>query len=140
MTDQARSILLVDDDEDICENMADIFADLGYAVDVAHEGTKALEFVGRRPYDVALLDMKMPGMDGVTLCREIQRLRPGMVSLLVTAYAGADTAREALRRGGVANRPQAGGFPQADEPGRRADRAAAGPRGRRRPRSLRQPQ
>ena len=48
MTGQAPSILLVDDDEDICENMADIFADLGYDVDVAHEGRTALELVRRR--------------------------------------------------------------------------------------------
>src|SRR4051812_34838895 len=111
MTDQGRSILLVDDDEDICANMADIFADLGYAVDVAHEGAKALEFVGRQPYDVALVDMKMPGMDGVTLCREIQRVRPGMVSLLVTAYAGGDTAREALDAGAWQVVPKPVDFP-----------------------------
>lgn len=65
----------------------------------APEGTTALALLGRRPYDVALLDLKMPGMDGVTLCREIQRVRSGTVSLLVTAYAGGDTAREALDAG-----------------------------------------
>jgi DNA-binding response OmpR family regulator len=92
-------ILVVDDDEDICANMADILADLGFVVDVANEGTTALELVRRRPYDVVLVDYKMPGMDGVTLCREIQQVRSGTVPLLITAYAGGDTTARALAAG-----------------------------------------
>ena len=99
MNGTAPSILLVDDDVDICANMADIFGDLGYDVDVAHEGATALEMVRRRPYDVALLDLKMPGMDGVTLCREIRCVQSGLVALLITAYAGGDTADEAIAAG-----------------------------------------
>ena len=99
MSDAAPSILLVDDDVDICANMADILEDLGFEVAVAHEGTTALELLRRRPFDVALLDFKMPGMDGVTLCREIQRARAGVVPLLVTAYAGGSTAQEAIDAG-----------------------------------------
>ena len=53
----------------------------------------------RRPYDVALLDLKMPGMDGLTLYREIKKQRAGTVSLLVTAYASPATAEEALAAG-----------------------------------------
>ncbi len=99
MSGTTPSVLLVDDDLDICANMADILEDFGYEVDVAHEGTTALEMVRRRSYDVALLDFRMPGMDGVTLCREIRRVRSGMVPMLVTAYANAETAREAVDAG-----------------------------------------
>lgn len=99
MIHESPALLLVDDDVDICASMADIFADLGFSVDIAHEGTSALELVRKRSYDVALLDLKMPGMDGVALCREIHRVCPGTVSLLVTAYAGGDKAREALDAG-----------------------------------------
>jgi two-component system, NtrC family, response regulator HydG len=99
MSDAAPSILVVDDDVDTCANMADILADLGYRVDVAHDGTTALELVRRQPYDVALLDYRMPGMDGVTLCQEIQDLRSGIVPMLVTAYAGGDVARGAVDSG-----------------------------------------
>ncbi len=53
----------------------------------------------RNPYDVALLDYKMPGMDGLTLYREIKRLRAGTVAIVVTAYAGGTTAEEALAPG-----------------------------------------
>ncbi len=92
-------ILVVDDDQDICRNLSDILSDLGYQVDSAYDGPSALELVRQQPYDVALLDYKMPGMDGLTLYREIKKQRAGTVSLLVTAYAGPATAEEALAAG-----------------------------------------
>ena len=95
----APRILVVDDDPDICRNLSDILTDLGYQVDYAHDGLAALELVRHRPYDVALLDLKMPGMDGLTLYREIKKQRAGTVSLLVTAYASPATAQEALAAG-----------------------------------------
>ncbi len=92
-------ILVVDDDLDICLNLRDILTDLGYRVDFALNGPSALELVRQRPYAVALLDLKMPGMDGLTLYREIKKQRAGTVSLLVTAYAGPATTEEALSAG-----------------------------------------
>jgi CheY-like chemotaxis protein len=92
-------ILLVDDDVDTCQNLSDILTDLGYRVDSAHDGPSALELVRKTPYDVALLDLKMPGMDGLELYREIKRLSAGTVAMLVTAYASHDTAEEALAAG-----------------------------------------
>jgi CheY-like chemotaxis protein len=96
---EAPRILVVDDDRDTCRNLSDILTDLGYQVDYAHDGPAALALVGQRPYDVALLDQRMPGMDGVTLYRAIKKQRPGTVSLLVTAYANTATAQEALAAG-----------------------------------------
>jgi DNA-binding NtrC family response regulator len=92
-------ILVVDDDPDICRNLSDILTDLGYGVDYAIDGPAALELVRRRAYDVALLDLRMPGMDGLTLYREIKKQRAGIVALLVTAYAGPATTEEALAAG-----------------------------------------
>lgn len=99
MSEQTPSVLVVDDDRDICQNMADILADFGFHVDVAHDGAAALELVRRPPYDVALLDLKMPGMDGLTLYREIKKVQAGTVALLVTAYAGGSTSEDALAGG-----------------------------------------
>jgi two-component system, NtrC family, response regulator HydG len=92
-------ILVVDDDVDTCRNLSDILTDLGYHVDVAHDGLAALELVRNRAYDVALLDLKMPGMDGLTLYREMKKLRAGTVAIIVTAYATAATKAEALAAG-----------------------------------------
>ena len=100
MHDPAPTILLVDDDIDSCQNVSDILGDLGYRVDVAHDGPAALELARDRPYDVAVLDFRMPGMDGVTLYRHLRKRNPGTVALLVTAYASHDTA-EAARTAGT---------------------------------------
>jgi CheY-like chemotaxis protein len=99
MTKKAPSILVVDDEVDTCRNLSDILTDLGYEVDIAHEGLSALEMIKKKPYDVALLDFKMPGMDGLTLYREIKKLRSGTVAIVVTAYAGGETKSEALAAG-----------------------------------------
>lgn len=99
MNQQTPRILVVDDDADICRNLCDILADLGYEVDSAPDGPSALALIDQKPYDVALLDYKMPGMDGLTLYREIKRRRADTVSLLVTAFASRETADEALTAG-----------------------------------------
>jgi two-component system, NtrC family, response regulator HydG len=104
-------ILIVDDDPDICRNLSDILTDLDYTVDFAHDGPSALALVRRRPYDVALLDLKMPGMDGLTLYREIKKQRAATVALLVTAYAGPATAHEALSAGAWKVVPKPVDFP-----------------------------
>src|SRR5476649_840187 len=99
MTTNAPSILVVDDEVDTCRNLSDILTDLGYHVDTAHDGKTALEKVRQKRYDVALLDLKMPGMDGLTLYREIKKIRAGTVAIVVTAYASSSTASEVLDAG-----------------------------------------
>jgi CheY-like chemotaxis protein len=99
MNEAKPHILVVDDDADTCRNLSDILTDLGYDVDTAHDGPSALELVRRQAYDVALLDYKMPGMDGLTLYREIKRLRADTVAIVVTAYASGTTAEDALDAG-----------------------------------------
>ncbi len=99
MTQAVHSLLVVDDEVDTCRNLSDILTDMGYHVDIAHDGQTALEMVRQKPYDVALLDLKMPGMDGLTLYREIKKVRAGTVAIVVTAYASSDTAAEALTAG-----------------------------------------
>ena len=93
------SILVVDDDLDTCQNLQDILTDMGYLVETAQNGESALELVRQKPYDIALLDLKMPGMDGLTLYREIRKVRSQTVAMIVTAYSTAETAQEAILAG-----------------------------------------
>ena len=99
MSAKAPSVLVVDDEVDTCRNLSDILTDLGYHVDVAHDGPSALELVRHSAYDVALLDLRMPGMSGLELYREVKKLRADTVAIIVTAYAASDTADEALTAG-----------------------------------------
>jgi CheY-like chemotaxis protein len=99
MTPPTPSILVVDDDPDTCRNIADILTDLGYQVDTAPDGPAALELVRKHPYDVALLDFKMPGMNGLELYREIRKLRAGTVAIIVSAYTNQATRDEAIGAG-----------------------------------------
>jgi len=94
-------VLVVDDERDTCANLKDILTELEFEVDVAHDGPSALALalVGRKHYDVALLDLKMPGMDGLELYRRMREIQAGTVAIIVTAYASADMASAAQRAG-----------------------------------------
>jgi CheY-like chemotaxis protein len=92
-------ILVVDDDVDTLSNMADLLGDQGYAIDAAVGGDFALEKARHQPYDLGLLDLRMPGMDGLTLCRRLRQLQPRMATMIVTAYAGSGVEEEARAAG-----------------------------------------
>jgi CheY-like chemotaxis protein len=107
----AANILVVDDDVDTCRNLADILTDMGHHVDTAHDGPSALE-LARRRYDVALLDFKMPGMDGLTLYRELRKVQAETVAIVVTAFAGKATTEDALAAGAWRVLPKPVDFPR----------------------------
>jgi DNA-binding NtrC family response regulator len=92
-------VLVVDDEQDACNNLSDILTDMGYRVDCAYDGPSALALVREAHYDVALLDMRMPGMDGLTLYREIKRVRAETVAIVITAFAGGTRSEEVLEAG-----------------------------------------
>lgn len=99
MSSQRPRVLIVDDEVDICANLADIMQDLGYDVDSAYSGEEALELVKTKSYDLALLDLKMPGMDGLELYRRIREISAGTVAIVITAYASSDTAKSIMAAG-----------------------------------------
>src|SRR5205085_8367178 len=72
---------------------------MGHRVTDARDGAQALEMLGRRPFDVALLDLRLAREQGLDLLPELLRLAPGLCVVIVTAYATIETAVEAMRRG-----------------------------------------
>jgi DNA-binding response OmpR family regulator len=94
-----NSILIVDDDEDAGQNLGDILTDMGYQVGIATNGFSALELARTRKFEIALLDFKMPGMDGLTLARKLKELSCTMVVILTTAYANRETIAAAPEHG-----------------------------------------
>ena len=97
--DSERHILVVDDEPDIRENLRDILSDCGYRVDTASDGLSALALLANGAYDLALVDLKMPGMDGVELCRRIRDQRTGTVGMILSAYVGTQAAADAAAAG-----------------------------------------
>lgn len=101
MPHQPLRILVVDDDPDARENLRDILTDRGDLVDVAGSAEEALPLLTRAVFDVALADFKMPGMDGLALCREIRQLRAASEAVIVSAYADDDALEQATQSGAV---------------------------------------
>lgn len=97
----SRCLLIVDDEPDVCANLSDILQDQGYRVDVAHCGQDALQLVRQRSYAAALVDYRMPGMDGVELCREIRRIDGALRAIVLSAYTTPQTAQAARAAGAV---------------------------------------
>jgi two-component system, NtrC family, response regulator HydG len=95
----ASTILLVDDDHDTCLSMSDVIADLGYDVDIARDGPAALELIKVHSYRLALLDYKLPGMNGVDLFRHLKQDRAETVGILVTGFAASETIDDAFDAG-----------------------------------------
>jgi len=106
MGDRA-SILIVDDDVGMCETLSDIMEDRGYHTVIALDGYEAIQRVKEAAFDVILMDIKMPGMDGVETFKQIKRIHPETAVVMMTAYAVEDLVREALSEGayGVLYKP-----------------------------------
>jgi len=92
-------ILAVDDNKEFCQNVADIMELKGYEVTTAYDGSQAIELVKKNDYSLILMDIKMPGMNGVEVFREIKNISPNTAIILMTAYALEDLKKEALREG-----------------------------------------
>lgn len=93
------SVLIVDDDWGTARSTALILDLKGCAVETAASGAEALARVGERPFDVILLDIQMPVMDGVETHRRIKAIRPDAVVVMMTAYAVEELVQQALDDG-----------------------------------------
>ncbi len=98
MTKKTR-ILVVDDEASIRESLNDWLGEDGYEVGLAEGGAKAVEMVSEKNWDVILLDLKMPGMDGLEAMEKIKAIRPETEILMMTAFATVDTAVLAIKKG-----------------------------------------
>lgn len=95
-------VLVVDNDIGILETMSDILSLEGYGIDVASCGKKAVELCAHQHYDFALLDIRMPGMNGVETLRQIKSLDPNVRVIMITGFDVGDLADQALDEGAEA--------------------------------------
>lgn len=95
----ARTILVVDDEKNMRWVLKRALEKSGYEVITSNRGDHALKFLASRPVDLVLLDLKMPGMDGISVLRELRQRNVCVPILLLTAYATVPTAVEATKLG-----------------------------------------
>jgi CheY-like chemotaxis protein len=100
-------ILIVDDNKEFCISLADIFEAKGYEVESRNSGQSAIDIVKEKSFDVILMDIKMPGMNGVEAFKQIKKISPRTAVIMITAYALEDLIKEALAEGafGVLRKP-----------------------------------
>ena len=100
-------ILIVDDEEGIREVLRDFFEGEGFEVFEAANGVGALEMARRERFDVVLTDLKMPGLDGLQVVKEIRHMRPRTAALILTGYPSTESAVSAMEIGcdGYLNKP-----------------------------------
>jgi len=95
------NILVVDDELVLRNSLKEWLGEEGFRVDTAESGPEALEKLTTHGYHLMLLDIKMPGMDGVEVLKRSKELRPDLVVVMMTAYATVETAVEAMKLGAL---------------------------------------
>lgn len=94
-----REILLADDEVTFRETFAKVLREEGMSVTVVGNGADAIDAVTRQPFGVVVLDIRMPGIDGIKALREIMRMRPETRVIMITAYGTVEMAVEAIKLG-----------------------------------------
>ena len=92
-------LLVVDDEEKVRKYLSSLLRNRGYQVDAAPDGISALEMVNHADFDVVLLDVLMPGPDGLEVLQEIKRQKPHIEVIMLTGNASVNTGVEGIRLG-----------------------------------------
>ena len=96
---QKRQVLLVDDDRHLLDSMGAWLVDQGFQVSLATNTSEALAKLNEHFHDLALIDLRLGGEDGMELLKQCKKHHPNVVPLLMTGYATVDTGVEAIRAG-----------------------------------------
>lgn len=92
-------ILIVDDEETARKSLSDILRLEGYQVEARGDGPTAIKSFSEEEFDLLLLDLKMPGMDGLAVLEEVVKISPETKIIMLTAHGSLESAIEALRNG-----------------------------------------
>ncbi|HOE16055.1 MAG TPA: sigma-54 dependent transcriptional regulator [Syntrophorhabdaceae bacterium] len=92
-------VLVVDDEEQLAEAFRKKLSKEGYAVDTAPTGGEAVSLVKQRPFDVCVLDIRLPDIDGVKLLETLKEMEPTLEIIMLTGHASIDTAIQSMKRG-----------------------------------------
>lgn len=99
MEETRKKILIVEDDEYVLGSVQMLLAKDGYDVDTATNGEQALTTCQKEQFDLAIVDLKMPGMDGLQVLKGLKKLTPDTMVIIMTAFGSIQNAVEAMRTG-----------------------------------------
>ncbi len=99
MAQEPARVLIVDDEEPIRISMSDLLRRRGYDVITAEHGEAALALIHQRPFDLLLLDLKMPGLSGVDVAQRARTVQPEVAIIILTGHGSLDSAIDSMRLG-----------------------------------------
>ena len=97
----SKPILIVDDEKNIRMTLSQSLESLGVETDTAGNGEEALAKLKEKDFGLILLDIRMPGMDGMEVLRQVREIRPDIRIIMITAYGTIESAVEAIKLGAV---------------------------------------
>jgi two-component system response regulator CpxR len=95
----STKVLLVDDEEQFVDVLAERLETRGFQVSTAFDGDQAISFVDEHDVDVVILDVQMPGRNGIETLQEIKRMRPITEVIMLTGHATVETAIQGMKLG-----------------------------------------
>lgn len=98
-TEAPENVLVIDDEAYIAKNIKKILSKKGYEVEQAVTREQALEKIGTKSYDLVLLDLKIPGVKGLEMLKEVRQSQPEAKVIIITGYASIESAKESARMG-----------------------------------------
>lgn len=98
---EMKPVLVVEDEAIMRESLRDWLTDGGYPVETAEHGEEALKAIGERDFSILILDMKLPGKNGLEVLREAKAQKPQLNGIIITAYPSIETAVEAMKIGAI---------------------------------------
>ncbi len=97
----SKPILIVDDEAIVRESIRDWLTDAGYQVATAESGEEALKMIEKQDFSLIVVDLRLPGMHGINVLKEVKAKRPEIKSIVITAYPTDLSAAEAKKLGAI---------------------------------------
>jgi DNA-binding response OmpR family regulator len=97
----SKPVLIVDDEKNIRLTLSQSLESLGVEIDTAANGEETLDKLSKKEFGLILLDIRMPGMDGMEVLRRVREIRPDIRIIMITAYGTIESAVEAMKLGAV---------------------------------------
>jgi DNA-binding response OmpR family regulator len=97
--DNTPQILIVEDDEEMRSLLKEFLEEEGFETECARNGADALREIVKKPFDLIVTDIEMPGLTGLDILPEMKKLRPGASIIVMTSFANEEVCRRSLEKG-----------------------------------------